>query len=296
MTSVCDHQRWHGTLASICAGLILSASWISCPQDANGRGIPWSLSSAIAMQRPNDAPVSNACGTVFLRMTPTSQEFTVTVRNIPSEVPTDGLGVFLSDAPGDTNNMYFVNVLDGPGTNGTWRLSLKSSLSASPQLNVPDVTNLTERIIYIADATTNVYLKSIIPPFVSSVSNLSYNIRVRLGRPDPAPSPKATGVLHVKLNGRKGSSLMETRVRDLMAGNSYCCWIRSQPGTPTESDCPKTPNLVGGSTVFRSDTGKGDQLAENALDQGHVRIDQYSGLTVEIRDQFGEIHLQGIIP
>jgi hypothetical protein len=61
-------------------------------------------------------------------------------------------------------------------------------------------------------------------------------------------------------------------------------------------DCPKTPNLINGQTRFSSDTGKGQQLAANALRDGEIRIDQYSGRFAEIRDQFGATHLRAIIP
>lgn len=283
-------------LAVTSASLSLTLFCFSCPRVASGANLQASLSSAITLQRPDGALVQKACGTVFIQQSPKSQEFRVTVNNIPSTQPTDGLAVFISDSPGDTNNFYFVNVLNGVGSNGTWRLDFKTKSSPAPQLHVLDLTNLTGRIVFIADAVTNVYLETIIPPFVPSLSKLTYNRRVQLQRPEVAPSPNAIGTVRVKLNGRTGASSIQTKVKNLYAGNSYCCWIGGHSGSPTGSDCPKTPNLVTGTAVFGADSGTGEQLAYQALDSGVVAIDQFSGLSIEILDQFGTVHLQGIIP
>lgn len=253
--------------------------------------------SAIALQRPDSAPVDVARGAVFVAKTSAAQEFSVLVRNIPLGTPVDGLAIFVSIAPGDTNNFYLINSLDGGGTNGTWRLNLRSSgASAPPQLGVSDVVELTGRIVRISDAVTNVYLEAIIPPFVPSLQALSYNVRVPLVRPEVAPSANATGFIRVKLNGPKGTSVFEVRARNLNAGNSYCAWILPSFGAPTSGDCPKTENLVGGRAVFKTDTATGEQLAADALKDGLVRADQLSGLVVEVRDQFGVTHLRGVIP
>jgi len=254
------------------------------------------LSSAIAFQRPDDAPAADASGTVIASQTTKGQEFTVTIKNIPLNQPVDGLALFLSATPGDTNSFQFVNVLNGGGTNGTWRLILRDSLSAPPLLGVTNVTDLAGRIVRISDTVTNIFLETIIPSFVPSLSALSYNRRALLLPPDPAPSPKATGIIRVHLNASKGISTYEVRVKNLSGGNSYCCWFLPSSGAPASGDCPKTPNLINGSARFSADTGKGEQLFKDGLQDGFVSVEQISGKVVEIRDQFGVTHLQGVFP
>jgi hypothetical protein len=276
-------------------GLIAMASIFGRPFVANGANNS-GLSTAITLQRPtSNAPVATASGAVFISKTTVGQTFSVIVKNIALNVPADGLAVFLN-VPGNNTNFYLVNTLNGGGTNGTWKLDMRGSPSAPAQLGVPDVTNLVGRIVRISDTATNLYLETIIQPFVPSLSALSYHRRVLLQRPNPAPSPNATGEIRVKLNGPKGSSVFEVRARNLDGGNSYCSWLLPFFGAPGSGDCPKTPNLVNGRAVFKADTGKGEQLAENAVESGDVRIDTLSGVVVEIRDQFGVTHLQGIIP
>lgn len=252
--------------------------------------------TAIALQRPPDAPVDTASGLISIREKGTTQELNVLVKGISSDLPTDGLALYIGQSSGDTNNFYFANVLDGPGSNGTWRLDFKTDGFAAPQLGVNDVKELEGRWMMIADVASNVFLKTLIPPFVPSLKAISYRKRVKFEQPYPAPSPRAKGDVRVTLNGPKGSSVYEVRARHLSGGNSYCSWVLGSPGDVTDSNCPKTPNLINGRAVFKADTGAGEQLADNALEVGDVRIDQWSGLIAEVKDQFGATHLRAVIP
>jgi len=281
---------------AVCLGLTVTAYIFGCSFLVDSEAASSGLSSAIAFQRPDAAPAADASGTVSASQTTKGQEFTVTIKNIPLNLPVDGLALFLSVAPGDTNNFQFVDVLNGGGTNGTWRLNMRDRLSVPPLLGVSNVTDLAGRIVHISDNASNIFLETIIPSFVPSLSALSYNRRALLLPPDPAPSPKATGIIRVRFNASKGTSTYEVRVKNLSGGNSYCCWFLPFFGASTSGDCPKTPNLINGSASFSADTGKGEQLFKNGLRDGIVSVEQVSGEVVEIRDQFGVTHLQGVFP
>jgi hypothetical protein len=274
------------------AAYIFGSSFL-VDSEAASRG----LSTAIAFQRPDNAPAAEASGNVTASQTTKSQTFIVTVKSIPIDQPVDGLALFLGTSPGDSNNFQFINVLAGGGTNGTWRLNMSDKLAPPPLLGLTNITELAGRYVRISDNASNVFLETIIPPFAPSLPSLSYSRRTTLLRPDPAPSPNATGTIRVRWNAVKGTSTFEVRVKNLSAGNSYCCWFLSSPNISTVGeDCPKTPNLGNGSTVFSADTSKGQQLTANGLQDGLISMAQLSGNFVEIRDQFGVTHLQGVIP
>ena len=254
------------------------------------------LTSAITLQRGSNSVSSVASGNVVAAYTPAKQTFEVTVRGIKFDEPVDGLGVFLSDQPFDTNNFYLVNTLDVTKTN-VWHLKLKDSTVAPEQLGVADVRLLAGHWIRIVDVATNVYLETLMPPFELKINSLSYKAKVKMQRPDPAPSPDAIGVLRVKLKADTGASVLEVRTHGLNAGNSYCLWILGSLNQVTAGEeCPKTPNLVRGEARFGSDTGTGEQLLEDGLVNGDVRVDQLSGSYAVIRDQFGVTHLYAQIP
>lgn len=255
------------------------------------------LSSAITLQRLDEPPVKTASGSIKMTVTPVSQTFDVIVKNIlPADV-VDGLAVFISQAPNDTNTFLLVNILSGPGTNGTWRLSLEGTTSAPAQFGTSSLTNLFEHHIRIVDVSSNVFLGTQIQSFVPSLRSLNYKAKVPLLRPEPAPSAAASGDIRIKTKGVDGSSVIEVRCKNLSSGNTYCLFYTFDLFAPNDDpDCPKTEALTNGRVVFKHDTGRGDQLAQAAVELGYVRIDQFSGLYVEVRDQFDVTHLYGLIP
>jgi hypothetical protein len=148
----------------------------------------------------------------------------------------------------------------------------------------------------ISDATTNVYLETVIPQFVPSPAALSYTRRSMLVLPGSPPSPDATGQVLVKLNGARGTSQLQVRTRHLSAGNAYCIFLLPSFGFPAQA-CDSTSNLVNGASVEKWDTSKGEAiLGDGLLTNGVVRIDQLSGVVIEIRDNFGATHLRGFVP
>ena len=298
MTIIRDRNYAGKCSAAVRIGLAGAMCLLGQAFPSSGAGAPQGVTSVITLQRVDSSSSTNAWGTVTITQAANLQQFSLTVRNIVPAVPNTppgGLALFLSQSPGDTNNFYLVNVLDAAGTNGAWRLELTGTSAAPPQLGVTDVTNLVGRLVEIADAATNVYLETIIPPFAPVPAKLSYNRRVNLVRPSPAPSPKAEGQIIVKLNGTRGGSSLRVRAKRLRAGDGYCAFLVSFPGQDT-GGCMSQTNSINGTVKFGGDTTHGGQLFLGALSNGVVRVDQLSGLIVEIQDSFGVTHLQGTIP
>ncbi len=252
------------------------------------------LTSVIALQRLDGDEAGTASGTVLITKDSSVQEFHVSVAGVPQGSPAGGLAVFIGAAPYDTNNFIFVNTLDGPGETGTWSLDLVGEKSAPVQLGVDDVEALTNRFVMIADVSSNAYLQTIIPEFVEKPAKVGYRAHVRMTIPDPAPSPKAKGIVNIRLDGKKGTSFVQTRCRGLSAGNSYCMWIVDYVGKAVDPCLgPKTPN---GEFLSTSDTAKGEQIAIGAVLNDHARIDQEAGRFIKIIDEFGQVHMWARIP
>jgi hypothetical protein len=200
---------------------VIFVGFLLCAAAARGAGADV-MTSAIALQRPDDAASGDARGDVVVQWAPTKQTVDVVVKGIRFDEPTDGLAVFLSGDPFDTNSFHLVNVLNGPGTNETWHLNLKDAQAAPAQLGVDDVRSLFGHYVRIVDVATNVYLEAFFPPFVTNIRSYNYKAHTQMQRPVPAPSPKATAMLRVKLVATTGASLLDVRARNLSAGNSYC--------------------------------------------------------------------------
>jgi hypothetical protein len=297
MKTPCVADRFRKACAVLGMGFVAVACLLGRPERA-GAGAPSVLTSVIALQQPPSSLVTNALGSVTVKRGITNQEFDVVVQNIvPSspDTPVGGLGVFVGDSVG-SSNVYFVNVMTGPGTNGTWKLDLKSGPGAPPQLGLSDVTNLVGRFVVIADAATNVYLETIVPRLVLLPASLSYTHRADLVRPGDAPSPNAKGQIIVKLNGKRGTSVLEVKARRLDVGDGYCAYVLPFIGAAVELCVPMT-NSVDGAALWLGDTSQGQQLYNGAIEVDHVvRVDQLSGKVIEIQDAFGATHLEGTIP
>jgi hypothetical protein len=295
MKKFCDENRIRNGQVALSIGFVAVVCFLAHPLIAGGAAVKNSLTSVIALQRREAAPAPLARGTVTVKRTPAGQEFIVDVRNIyptPPSLPAGGLAVFLAN----NTNVYLVNVMQGSGTNGTWRLNLKSNIGAPAQLAVPDVTNLVGKVVYISDTTSNVYLQTTIRPFVSSPAALSYTRRSILVPSSSPPSPDAIGEVLVKLNGTRGTSLFQVRAQHLSKGNAYCIYLLPDFGFPAQI-CDSVSNLLNGASIDRVDTKTGESIfGDGPLTNGVVRIDQLSGMVIEIRDNFGATHLRGYVP
>jgi hypothetical protein len=133
-----------------------------------------------------------------------------------------------------------------------------------------------------------------ITPLVPKPAAFSYRNRAKLQNANPAPSPKARGMIRVKYNGKNGASFIEVSSRSLAAGNTYCV-VYTAANSPGPTDCTGGDNLTKGRGSVSHDTGKGDDLPFG-VDYGVTTVADLAGLNVFVVDSFGMVHQSGVIP
>ena len=198
-------------------------------------------------------------------------------------------------------------------TNGSWKLKFTSKNGAPPQLGVADVTNLVDKIIYVATlgttnivggvtnlvgcttniigAVTNIFVGAVlwapVPPLVANPSKESFKRRELLELPVLAPSPRSHGLIKVQYVGGRGQSVLDMRAMALPRGQTYTVWM--EDGSSYTNIGPLA--LSGANGRFIRDTGKGQPLPLQAQQIGGL-----SGRGVLITNGLGEIVLEGVIP
>jgi hypothetical protein len=208
-------------------------------------------------------------------------------------------------------------------------LKYASKSGAPLQLGVADVTNLVDKIIYIAtpgttnitggvtnlvgcttnvvggvtnlvDCTTNVVgsvtnlivgavLWAPIPDFSANPSKENFKRIRALELPVPAPSPRSRGLIKAEFNGARGQSVLDIRAKALPRGHEYAVWM--EDGASFTNIGSLALSLSGASGRFIRDTRKGQPLPMQAQQVGDL-----SGRAVLIKGEFDTILLEGEIP
>jgi len=167
-----------------------------------------------------------------------------------------------------------------------------------------DVTNVTKCVtnIYVGipinaggTGTVTAVLWAPIPPLVSNPSDFNYHNDLPLNLPPaPAPSPNAVGSVRVNFNNNQGRSVLDIRGAHLIAGQTYTLFIGDTTNNPPDvlvEAGTMTSNKSGAQQQFLRNTKFGDPLplqSRNVIDlSGHV---------IQIRDAFGAVHLEGVVP
>jgi len=237
--------------------------------------------------------VALASGTVKVEEKGGTQRFIVEASNVP--VADKGLGVFIGNNIDATNGAVFVNALAVKGEKSTWSVELENSNGGPPPfLGVDNLDELVGKYVFVADTTTNVVLLTRITPLVPKLSATSYRTKVKLNNANPAPSPKAKGLIRVKYDGKTGASLLEVTSRNLAAGNAYCV-VYTSADNPSGVDCTGGDSLVDGRGTIKRDTGKGTDLPFG-IEDDVTTVKDLAGLNVFIIDAFGAVHQFGQIP
>jgi hypothetical protein len=169
---------------------------------------------------------------------------------------------------------------------------------------VLDTTNITKCVtnIYVGipinaggTGTVAAVLWAPIPPLVSSPSDFNYNNSLGLNLPPaPAPSPNASGSVRVNFNNSQGRSLLDVRGSNLTAGQTYTVFIGDTTNNPPDvliEAGTMTSNKSGSQQKFIRDTKFGDPLPQQVRN-----VIDLSGRVIQVRDAFGDKHLEGIIP
>jgi hypothetical protein len=147
----------------------------------------------------------------------------------------------------------------------------------------------------IVGGVTNIYINSYVwapvPPLVPKPAVFNFRAKNKFERPPLAPSPHATGTMLMTYNGTQGRSLFDFRINEMTKGQSYALWV-SDGGTNWNAgnfDYLATP---GGTNLrFRRDTAKGDPLPLQMPSNAYL-----TNRVFQVRDGFGVVHLQGVIP
>ncbi|MCG3149291.1 MAG: hypothetical protein PCFJNLEI_02751 [Verrucomicrobiae bacterium] len=237
----------------------------------------------------------NARGSVTLEQNGNRQSFSVVGRDLLQDAnnPPAALGVFIGNSILNVN-WQLVGIMDKAGTNNLYRLDLSSANGAPPTLGVTDVGDLAGMLVQIRDQATNVYAQAVIPKLAPVPKALSYSRTVKMQRPTPTPSPRASGKIRVKYNAQTGASFLDVSVRKLAGGNIYCALYTGNP-VPDTSGCTDGLTLVNGNGFDRYDTSKGQDLPFG-VGNYIATVEDLAGLHLFVIDAFGNIHLSGVIP
>ena len=269
--------------------------------------------------------VAGASGSVVIRRQGAKQSFAVDVRNLAGS----NYGVFRGDTFSTNYPTFFIAALNRRGgTNNSWNLEYASTSGAPPQLGVADVTNLADKIIYIATpgttnitgavtnlvgCTTNIVggvtnLVGCTTNIIGSVTNVIVGAVLWAPIPDFSAHPgkesfKETGALEPPVSAppsprSHGSIKVQfvgargRSVLDMRAkipgGHEYTVWMIDGLGFTNNIG---SLALLGANGRFIRDTGKGQPLPLQARE-----ISALSSRGVLIFDEFSEVVLEGEIP
>ena len=146
------------TISATLAGVVIAAAISVLPQEVRAEN---KISATTTFRATIDSgvggginEVAGAFGSVVVGRQGAKQSFVVDVHNLAGS----GYGVFSGDTFTTNFPAFLIAALDQRNvTNGSWILKFTSKNGALPQLGVADVTNLVDKIIYIATpGTTNI--------------------------------------------------------------------------------------------------------------------------------------------
>jgi hypothetical protein len=163
---------------------------------------------------------------------------------------------------------------------------------------VNGVTNIIVGIpLPVADSTNKVgiVLWAPIPNLVTNQNDYSFSGKAKLLPPTiPPVSPDGKGTLKVRHVAPTGQNVFDLKASGLLRGQTYTVYIGDIPGYDPNILLPigeMVPVKSGKQHRFIRDTAYGDPLPFQ------VRyITELSGYRLDIRDNFGNIHLTLIIP
>lgn len=189
-----------------------------------------------------------------------------------------GLFIFVSNPSGSTNFSGCVTNITGCTTN-----------------IVGGVTNFDNCVTNIDSCVTNPVVNGVlvaeVPPLLANASAFNFKGKAILGLPIAPPSPNAKGFITTKFNAKTGTSLLDIRATGLNGGQVYTVYFSTTPGGLTFTNLSITLNQVGNSFSFHRDTRLGETLPLLAS-----TVTNLSGINIEIRDAFDDLHLGGTIP
>jgi hypothetical protein len=286
--------------------LALSSALAACVLGASQRRV--SAVSTFQSERYSTTP--GAFGTAVLEERGSEQIFSVTINNLGgvSNGPSGSFGVFLSPANNSNTLAYLVGPMNLQGSNGMWRLQYVGEGAAPAQLAQLGVTNLDDLVgmyLLIANPGTNVIINGLtyetiysvlftkIPEFTTKSKAPHFNRKSKLTTISVPPNPHEKGWIKTVYSGSQGRSFFGLAAYHLSGGGTYTIYIESPPASSNmvvlDDLLISSNNLHTGS--YTIDTRKGETLPFNS-----PTVSDLTNRMIQIRDAFGDVHLQGTIP
>src|ERR1051326_7035564 len=273
-------------------------------------------------QRTVDPSERSAFGTVKFKKDGLKQSVVFQVNNLAEE----SFGIFIGDFPFFTTNVLLdtVSLLNRASVKkGTWYSVMKSDNGAPLEFSVNDLDDLAGTFLTVAkpedinlligvtnvignvtnvifgqeipsSSTTTVFavLWAPVPALSANPSADSFSRKANFALADsPLPNPQSKAIVQTKFNAVQGRSILDVRATGLVQGQEYSVWITDVDGLIFVPAGDMTVNRNGSSARFIRDTQFGDPLPQQSRD-----VRDLSGRAIVIRDKFGNVHLEGIIP
>jgi hypothetical protein len=280
--------------------------------------LPGLAASALGASQPTISAVSTfqsevastspgACGTAVLEEKGPNQIFSVTINNLGgvSNGTSGSFGVFVGPANTTNSPINLIGPMNLQGSDNTWVLEYEATGAPPAQLGVTNMEELVGQYLLIANpgytnivhGVTNEIVEAVlftrIPPFTTKAEAPHFNRKSLLTPPSIPPDSREKGWVKTVYSGSQGRSFFDLSAYHLSGGGTYSIFIEDPPASSNMSDIGflVIPTNVMHSASYSCDTRKGETLPFNS-----PTVSDLSGRMIQIRDAFGEIHLQGTIP
>ncbi len=274
------------------------------------------ISAVSAFQAEVTSTSPGARGMAILEKKGSDQIFSVTINNLSgvSNGTSGSFGIFIGAANNTNTPIFLIGPMSLQGTNNTWVLkydavgAVPAQLSDTNRLAQLAVTNLEDlvgRYLLIAnpgytnivnDVTNEIVFAVLftkIPEFTTKSKAPHFNRKSKLTTISVPPNPHEKGWVKTTYSGSQGRSFFGLAAYHLSGGGTYTIYVESPAASSNMVELGSlvisSNNLHTGS--YSIDTRKGETLP--------FQSDTVSDLTnrmIQIRDAFGNIHLEGTIP
>lgn len=249
-----------------------------------------------------------ARGTAVLEKKGPDQVFSVTVSDLSSvsNGTSGSFGVFVS-AANDTNTpIFLIGPMSLQGAGNTWALKYEATGAPPAQLGVTNMEELVGQYLLIGNpgytnvvnGVTNEIIYAVlftkIPPFTTKAKAPHFNRKSRLTVPSVAPpNPHEKGYVKTIYTGSQGRSVFDLTAMHLSGGGTYSVFIEDPPSSSIMTNIGA---LLISTNAPRTGTFKVDTRVGETLPFSAPTVRDLSGRTIQIKDAFNEIHLEGTIP
>lgn len=275
---------------------------------ANTPGASQPVISAVSTFQAEVASTSpGACGTAVLEEKGPNQIFSVTINNLSgvSNGTSGSFGVFVGPANMTNSPIDLIGPMSLQGTNNTWVLRYEAVGTAPAQLGVSNLEDLAGMYLLIANpgytnvvnGVTNEIVEAVlftrIPAFTTKSGAPHFSRKSLLTTPPVPPNPDEKGWVKTVYTGSDGRSFFDISAYHLSGGGTYSIFIENPPASSNMNNIGSLviPTNVLHSASYSCDTRKGETLPFSS-----PTVRDLSGRMIQIRDAFGEIHLEGTIP